>query len=428
MQKTAQKRSVLNKLREMTNVSGIAAEKFFNPEFQKVMESLREKDDHIRSIVSGEVIGAGDPGNDPVSVKDLLKSSKSNLNRREYMTAVAELGRVHKKLFDTVQMISSLNSDVDKVHHEFLFKDLDDERKKQLADMKTRFASNQQFSYLVKEAGVMDFFYNIGTKRGRALAAWEKRYPKQVGKLKKDTEALQSKTEALFATVLSSLKEMASARATRNIDNYVKAAEKITKGYQGYDKMFREYYNSNVKGFLEKVELVSPTEKVEDAKELGKQELPVEKKDETISTQAPVTLKNEPSSSAQETLPYAPTTPAPPLPSNKDVVPIPPAPLVPTNIVNTLPYPGTVPDSSPKTEPSPPPSMAPEGENFKSDQLAEKMWGVKAHEKFFSSLQSLSNEAPLILASYIAKYASSIQSTDTDTSIKLFNIVKSIKG
>lgn len=274
MQKTAQKRSILNKLREMTNVSGIAAEKFFNPEFQRVMESLREKDDQIRSLVAGEAIGMGDPGNDSIALKDLLKSSKSNLNRREYMSAIADLGRFHKKLFDVVQEISKLSFDVDQVHHEFLFKDLDDEKKQHLHDLKSRFAHNRRME-MIKEASVMDFFYNIGTKRGRALAAWEKRYPKQVGKLKKDTAVLQSRSEALLQQVLSALKEMASARSTRNVDAYTKAADKITKSYQGYDKSFRDYYTANVKGFLEKVELISPTEKLDkkQTKEMGGQEV-----------------------------------------------------------------------------------------------------------------------------------------------------------
>jgi hypothetical protein len=74
MQKTAQKRSLLNKLREVTNISGIATEKFFNPEFQELMDRLRDQtDDPIRSIVSGEAIGNASPPDDAISLKELLK-------------------------------------------------------------------------------------------------------------------------------------------------------------------------------------------------------------------------------------------------------------------------------------------------------------------------------------------------------------------
>ena len=108
MQKTAQrksgKRSILNKIREMTNVSGIAAEKFFNPEFERVMDSLRQADNKIRAVVSGQDIEGEDPGDDYMSLKDLYKSAKSNFSRREYMTSVAFLGRFHKKVNDENKM------------------------------------------------------------------------------------------------------------------------------------------------------------------------------------------------------------------------------------------------------------------------------------------------------------------------------------
>jgi hypothetical protein len=437
MQKTAQKRSILNKLREMSNVSGIAAEKFFNPQFQKVMESLRAKDDQIRSIVSGVAIGDGDPGPDPVSLKDLIKSAKSNLNRREYMSAISDLGRFHKKIFDVSQEIKTLSLDIDSVHHEFLFKDLGDEQKKHLQDLKTRFANDQKNS-IIKEASIMDFFYNIGTKRGRALAAWEKRYPKQVGKLKKDTFDLLKNSEKVLSEILSSLKEMASARSTRNVDVYVKFCKKITDKYESYDSLFKSYYTDNVKGFLEKVELVAPTAKVENSKELGKQEVPVEgPKPPNGPSSGPDTIRDVPSLMAPDpSIPIplvvqkSPTSVSPTGPTMLSLdQPLPPPPAIPTEPATA---PSTIPSPPPsmsETIPSPPPTMTqPPESGFKSDDLAKQMWGKSAHEKFFDSLKTLSNEEPIILKSYIAKYAKSIQLIDPTVSIQLFNIAKNIKG
>ncbi len=222
MQKTAQTRNIFNKIRDWTNISGKAAENFFNPQFKEVMETLREVDSNIRSIVAGKSVEGGEPGSDAVSLKDLLKSSKSNLNRKEYMTAVAELGRFHKKVFEVTQQVFKLNNVVDKVHHQFLFQDLGDEHKKQLEDLRQRFASQQQA--LVKEAGIMDFFHNILTNRGRALGFYEKRYGKQVEGLKKATEKMLGDSQKLLSNILLLLTEMASARASRNPDRYVKAA------------------------------------------------------------------------------------------------------------------------------------------------------------------------------------------------------------
>src|SRR6185436_11240322 len=191
MQKTAQKRSLLNKLREMTNVSGIAAEKFFNPEFEDVMNRLRdETDDPVRAIVTGQQIGEAEAPGDGLSLKSLLSSAKSNLNRREYMKSVADLGRFHKKMHDVVKILSGFRATLDSVHEKFLFKDLDDESKEHLHDLHNRFApkaASRNQEYFLKQANILDFFANIGTERGRALSAWEKRYPKQVAQLKKSS-------------------------------------------------------------------------------------------------------------------------------------------------------------------------------------------------------------------------------------------------
>lgn len=416
MQKTGQKRSILNKLREMTNVSGIAAEKFFNPEFKKVMQSLRKSDDTIRSIVSGSIISSKDPDEaveydilkgDPTSLKDLLKSAKSSINRREYMGAAADLGRFHKKMYDIVQFISQLNLDVDKVHHEFLFKDLTPEQKENLQSLKGRFAATQN-EYFIKEASIMDFFMNIGTKRGRALAAWEKRYPKIVGKIKSETAAVYQKSEAMLQVVFAILKEMAAARSVRNIDNYMDAAKKIVKSFTSYDSGkggFKSYYNDTIKPFLDKIDLfekstgeISPMKTVNDNKDLSNQEISVEKKDAPATELIMPTL---PKASVPE-VPSLPTDPAPPPVGMESGPPVNNLgfPKVPTNLGPKVPV------SSTNILPPPLPK--------------------KAYKQFLSILETMANEDPSFIAAYIKKYARSIQNVDPEVAIKLFQISKNI--
>jgi len=462
MQKTAQKRSVLNKLREMSNVSGIAAENFFNPQFQEVMNNLRAVDANVRSIATGKEIEGGypDPSNtgNTSSLKDLLKSAKSNFNRREYMTAVAELGIFHKKFFDITQQLGNLNNKVNEVHHQFLFQDLDEDRKKQLHDLKNRFSSEQQVA-LVKEANIMDFFYNIGTKRGRALAFYEKRYPKEIGRLKKETSNLLAKSEGMLAQLLSSLKEMAAARATRNVDKYMSAASKVSRGYEGYDKLFKDYYNTNIKGFLEKIELVAPTKKVEES---GLGESEVTSPNSTVikvpgsehASPSDPTMHPE-SGEFESVLPSSnvpidlrnPTFPKPPrLPSNLG----PPVPvalppdtersLPPMNMESNPPVGQTMmgvapPANEPVEEPVPPTSPSgntiPGGARNPSTYIAPPRVTLpvtSSHKDFMNSLESLSGEDPRILSAYIKKYAQSIQGTDPVVAIKLLQLSKSIKG
>jgi hypothetical protein len=431
MEKTGQNqrqtgRGLLNKLREMTNVSGIAAEKFFNPQLQSVMDNMRYVDAAIRSIVTGQSIEGADPDptntGDTRSLKDLLKSAKSNLNRREYMTTVAELARFHKKLADVIKQIGQLNNTVDRVHHEYLFQDLDESHKKQLEDLKTRWAAEREAA-LLKEANIMDFLHNITNPRGRALAFYEKRYPKEVKRLKAQTETLLGKSEDLLANTLISLKEMASARATRNVDRYMTAAKKISDKYQAYDSLFKDYYTQNVKNFLDKVSV--PTEKVED-KGLGKTNIPVEPKKEEPPTETSgqseqsLFFGGNPSSApgvpaiapATNNLgPFVPTAPdTVPEIADHEIEDITPAPA-------PRPVPPPLPVRKPTMMGVPPPD----------EEITQKIM-APAHSKFFESLESLSQEDPLILRSYISKYAQSIQGSDPIVAIKLLQLVKSVRG
>jgi hypothetical protein len=405
MQKTAQKRSILNKLREMSNVSGIAAEKFFNPEFERVMNSLRATDDKIRAIATGKDIEGQDPG-DPVSLK-------ANLNRREYMTSIAFLGRFHKKLYDMTQSIDALNSDVDQVHHDFLFKDLDDDQKKHLSEMKSRFAVARGYN-LVSQGGIMDFLHNMSSERGRALAAWEKRYPKQVSKLKKDTANLISKSESALSNILSALKEMASARAARKVDDYVKSAAKLGSVYGNYDKAFRDHYTSNVKGFLEKQELLSPTKKVEDAG-LGKQE---------VSPSAPPSEVPDLEVTDNEVIPLVQN-------KNTDRAPAPDFGM--EEMYEDVAQPGSAtfaPPKVPSNLPIPPTPASPqitEYEDVHEDELEEIPPAKSAHKRFMSSLEAMAGEKPELLAAHIRSYAKSIQASDMETAVTLLKLAKQIK-
>ena len=56
MDKNAQKRGLLDTIKEKSNISGIAAEKFFKPEQKRVMTLLNSTDDAIRAILTGEKI------------------------------------------------------------------------------------------------------------------------------------------------------------------------------------------------------------------------------------------------------------------------------------------------------------------------------------------------------------------------------------
>jgi hypothetical protein len=427
MQKFAQKRSILNKLREKTNLGGIAAEKFFNPEFERVMESLRQADNKIRAIASGSDIEGEDAGPDPVSLKDLLKSAKSNINRREYMTALAFLGRFSKKMESISKFIEELKFNVDKVHHDFLFKDLDTEQQQYLQEMKSRFASfNTQ---LVAEAGIMDFFHNVTSDRGKALHAWEKRYPQKVKQLKKDIGNLYSKSEGMFGQLLSSLKAMATARATRKVDDYMDSANKVISNFNKYNQQFKEYYGGSFKDFLNKQEFKSPTKEMDEAKKLNDKDIDVEV-GPSIPVSKPLTVEDlYDSSSSGPVLPLvqkqAPITPPPPAQANPPVV---------DNFTDTeRPTLPSIDLSGPTTQRSPKTELPSVQENeleaapdtVKEPEMAPP--SKAAHKKFLDSLVAMGDENPEFLAAHISSYARRIEASDPDTAIQLFKVVHAIK-
>ena len=406
-----------NWLREKAEMPGAYLEGFFKPELDRVMKALSELDDKIRSILTGTKIGKAEVATDGTSGKDLLKSARTNFSRREYMAGVSDLGRFHKKMYDITQDINRFFVDVNKIHHKFLFEGLDDKYKGHLDEFRKHMEDTQKKAdaesrYFIKEAGIMDFFVNIGTKRGRSLAAWEKKYPKQTKELREGGERLLNDSQKLLENTIVNLKQMASARATRRPDEYMDIANKIKADFDKFDngdKGFRAYYNGPITQWLRIKDEIDAREQ--------KSVLPTET--EAPSNEGKVELGGD---AVSGTAPTLPSIAVPPTPQTVPSAPAAPAQMSPQP-VGAVPPLGSGPVGSPNvTKSFESEESAPDTERTKT------MLGLGAHKRFYQSLEALGNEDPLILAKYISKYASSIQGTDPDTALELFTIVRKIKG
>lgn len=432
MDKFAQRRGLLNKLHEGLNVPLQSAQNFFNPELKEVMKNLRLADDNIRTILTGDKIGNADVAiEDPRGIKEILKSARSNFNRNEFMAGVADLGIFHKKLFDVSRFINKLTLSVDKIHHHFLFKNLDQKQQsniKNLQEHMGRLASTE-ITYFVKEAGVMDFFHNIGTRRGRALAMWIKKYPKVAKNLRDGGSRLLDVGDNVLANVLSLLKEMAGARASGNVDSYMEAAKNIDKEYNkfdGGDKGFRAYYQTTVMPFLtQQAEMEAQENKVNPIANNN----PLAYKDEVsnpVSSPIPLVNKKEETDNSPQTLPSAE------LPAAQDQLD----------------------QNSPDKEKGAPIQQETTEQRFKQQLLQQKApapTGVEPirsdltvgemeekyqrergknanHTRFYHLLETMANESPLVLTKFIKKYAKMIERTDYETSLKLMKVAALIKG
>ncbi len=392
MQKFAQKRTFLNKMREMVNVSGKVAEEYFKPQFKALLNNIRKRDDTIRSIVAGEKLGDSAISSQ-ISMKELLKSAKTNFNRREFMTALSYLGKFHEEIVKVVAEIKAIDENVDEVHDQFLFEELKNEHKVQLMSFHNKFKQANARYELIKEAGkISDFFYSL-SQRGRALSAWEKRYPKEVGKFKDGISELIDKSQGLYSTIIASLKDMAKARSVRHPGDYMSAAKDILAEADKYENGkggFKEFYKNVLAG---------------DKGWLAKMDRYFNKLDDKPINEAPKV--------APEKIPTAPDTE--PQIMTFDVE-------KPKSSISE-----TKEQNKPIIPAKPPMSQVLSGGSADPNAKPSKPPAKKSHQNFIHMLESLANESLPILSSCIIKYANNIKLSDPIVSKKLLTIANNIR-
>lgn len=389
---------------------GSYIEGFFKPELDRVMKALIALDDRVRSELTGKQIGTADTPAIAHSAKDLLSQARKNFNRREYISGVSDLGMFHKKMATIIADIEKWKVDVNKIHHKFLFEGVKDDKIQQLRDYMEKRQAQELRNQLIKEAGIMDFFYNLVNKRGRSLAAWEKKYPKETKDLREGGSKLLDVADSLLANTIFYMKEMATARATRRPDDYMDAANKIKGDFDKFDagdKGFKSYYANAILPFMKIKDQIEKDMAEAEAKAKAQQAAST-----TPSAPAPGSVRTElgtPPTSSQST-----TT-----------APLPATPGMGGGYVSVGPSPWAAPPPAASTEQlvSEEDIEGPLGEEHPTDKTPPPK-----HAHFFSSLKTMSNEDPRILSGYISKYAKSIQESDLETAIKLFAIVKRLRG
>jgi hypothetical protein len=417
MDKTAQKRNWGNKIHENLP-SGRVLSKFFDPQFKQVWESLVQKDDTIRSILQGEKLSKNlMPGYTfKDSAKSLLTKAKSYLNQREFISAVSTLSVFHKKMQDVVNIISSFDFDLSKIHHEFLFgkRVPDKDYMDRLSDFEKRIASQQ--AEFIKQAGLIDSLRNMFSERGRALKSWEKKYEDRVRPIRDNVTRLLESSQQLLDTVLGHLKVMASLRAARKVDAYAAEAKQIQSAFNQYDKGkdgFRNIYNTAIKPLMD--------EQRRQEAERAAANIPVPTPSGGPTTQnvspIPQAFQPPPEGSLQ-----TPGSPA-----------IPPPPSTPTNVGE---------DDPEVVITEHEPEIGSKSDKVFQDIVRQQEEARKAREggkqmslfkqqgtkQFIESLEVMSSEDPKIVGAYIAKYARSIQGDDPETAIQLFKLAKSLRG
>ncbi len=279
MEKIAQKRKLLDRMRDATNLKGKVTETFFDPELKSTMESIRHVDDTIRSIATGHSIGDSTVLVDGVSLKQLLDSSASNARNKEYMASISNLSRFRDKIEEVIGQLMVLQSNTDTkkldqdIQDSFLFRGLDPEAMSELQRIydksKPKDLENVQSGAF---DSILSWVKGLVTVRGRAIRAWEKMFPEKTRELRTATDQLINTGKALFQTLLGDFERMSQARTKRDVNAYLESSKLLTQRYLGFDQAFKVYYAKYIEGFLAKQDLINKTAAEETATKMTDQE------------------------------------------------------------------------------------------------------------------------------------------------------------
>jgi hypothetical protein len=246
MQKDAQQRGWFNKIREKSNITGKILESI-NPEFAQVMDRLRKTDEKVRDIAT--------------DMKDLPKIATKLVNRRDYLSAATKFSTFHEKCRIIAAHLKKFEESINLKHYQFILDQFDDEQKKELFG----YDPNKELS-LSDSGDVNDISITAALKKDAGLAGWlgfgadnpddaralamkalERRFNITFLKnLKVSTNTMSARTEEFSSFLLAVFKRLATALATRHIDQYIAFSKEFIKRFARYHELFVKYYTDNI--------------------------------------------------------------------------------------------------------------------------------------------------------------------------------------
>jgi len=256
MDKLAQERGIFNKLREKANITGRILESL-NPEFHDMMAKLRVADEKIREHAANS--------------KDLIRSAKSLVRRRDYLSASVNLSAFHERARYVASELERFIKGVDLKHYQFLLDQFDDEQKEQLfgydpnAELKLGdealvddLPEMTVEAALKKQAGLSDWWFkitdpiadlahNVTQQRGIAMRALEKKFSIAFLKqLKGSSNVMVTRANQFLSFMMRTFKKLATALAKRNVDQYVTASKEYINRFARFHDQFVKFYQANI--------------------------------------------------------------------------------------------------------------------------------------------------------------------------------------
>lgn len=383
MDKIAQERGLLNKLREKADISGRILESL-NSEFAAMMDKLRSTDERIRSHAQ--------------NVKGNVRAAKSLVARRDYLSAATNISAFHEKCRIISAELQKFINSVDLKHYKFLLDQFDDEQKQQLfgynpeqeiklEDEETAFVDD---AVLEKNAAwfnstdpLADLASNLTSSRSQAMRALEKRFSISFLKdLKSNTNVMVIKSQHFLQALLTIFKRLATALAKRNINEYIQAAKIFISKFAVYHQLFVKYYEKSILPLKQQHEKVLQAVEEEKSRKLEEEAAKQRKENTQPYTPKPI-------------LPTAPPKNPPPPPKSEKLM------YQPSNLTDLL-------NEEPEDEAQP-------------FDLTKR----KSAEDFIAAIEKLAeaDDAKSLMLEILA-FSEALEDTDQDTSLKLLAIAE----
>jgi len=242
MDKNAQERGLLNKLREHANITSKLLESI-NPKFKKMMDDLRKTDEKIRGYSEQS--------------KDLIKSAKSLVNRRDYLSAASTMSSFHEKCRYIAAELDKFIKNVDMDSFSVLLDQFDDEQKerifgydpnKELNLNEVSFVNDMEvMASFKKQAGLSDWWHNLTNERATAMRQLEKRFSISFLKdLKTNSINIFNDSQRFLQFLLATFKKLATALARGKPSIYISVAKSFMSKFDQYHKSFVKFYEKNI--------------------------------------------------------------------------------------------------------------------------------------------------------------------------------------
>lgn len=402
MDKNAQERSIPNKLREEIGFLGKSLERL-NPDFAEMMDKLRATDEKIRGQAE--------------QVKDVVRSAKRLVNRRDYLTAATNMSAFHERCRHIAAGLEKFIKGIDLKSYEHLLNLFDDEQRQQLfgydpnaelnMEANDGMVSSSEISLaLMKQAGLSDWWFkmtdpigdmahNLSTGRGQAMKALEKRFNISFLKdLKSSSINMYNETQRFLSFLLAIFNQLATAVAKRNPNMYVQVAKKFIDKFAGYHKSFVNYYEKSIVPVKQQYEKIIAE----------KQQAQDHEKQQWTNMLAPSVFNQSP----QQTAPAA----GPSVQEHSST---------PVNLTQVSPkFKNNILDVLERSRPG-------AKEDHLNDQKKEQEEEMSTAASFISKLEIIANtNNPKKMMLEILKYSAELENMDPETSLKLLAIAEGI--